>query len=203
MSERFSQQRRRMHRPAGGQALVEMALMIPILIMLLTGVFEFGLLLYAHVQVSNAAREAGRAASLYRSTRYITVDGNNTPNCDGSINGWSLNQTVQQAIVYHALFNNGGNQGCPDPSGAIQSSSLGWLPTTPPAPDTIQVTVVNVEDTTFWPVSAQANGNIMPQPGTQATITLRYPYQLQVVSNFVPILSNPIWIEKSVRVEFQ
>jgi Flp pilus assembly protein TadG len=201
MSDRCSWHGRWTHKRAGGQSLVEMALVIPILVMLLTGVFEFGLLLYAHVQVSNAAREAGRAASLYRSTRYITVDGNNAPSCEGSIDGWSLNETLQQAIVYRALD----NQGCPTTAGAIQSTSLGWLPTTPPAPDTIQVTVVNVEDTSFWPTGAstQVNGNIMPRPGTQATVTLRYPYQLQVISNFVSVLSNPIWIEKSVRVEFQ
>jgi len=201
MSDRCSWYGRLSHKRAGGQSLGEMALVIPILVMLLTGVFEFGLLLYAHVQVSNAAREAGRAASLYRSTRYITIDGNNTPSCDGSIDGWSLNQTVRQAIIYRALDNNG----CPTTAGAIQSTSLGWLSTTPPAPDTIQVTVVNVEDTSFWPTGAstQVNGNIMPRPGTQATITLRYPYQLQVISNFVTVLSNPIWIEKSVRVEFQ
>jgi len=95
MSDRCSWYGRLCGKRAGGQSLVEMALVIPILVMLLTGVFEFGLLLYAHVQVSNAAREAGRAASLYRSTRYITIDGNNTPSCDGSIDGWALNQAVR------------------------------------------------------------------------------------------------------------
>src|SRR5207249_360536 len=52
-----------------GQSMVEMALLLPILTLLLLGVIEFGFILYAHVQLANAAREAGRAASLYRSTR--------------------------------------------------------------------------------------------------------------------------------------
>ena len=94
------------------QAVVEMALMLPFLAILLTGVFEFGMVLYAHVQVSNAVREAARAASLYRSTRYDAVDPTKADSvkCDGAILGWSLDQTIKQAIVYRPLT----TQGCPD-----------------------------------------------------------------------------------------
>ena len=179
---------------SSAQSLVELALLIPLLIVLLTGVFEFGLILYAHVQVSNAAREAARAASLYRSTRFITfIDdkGNFNPaQCVSGVDGWSLEQTAQQAIVYRALKTSGKDAGCPNSSGAIQATSLGWLDPNPSASWT-----VSVDGTTFE--------NDLPKPGTQATVKLRYPYKLQIISNLFAFFSDPTWIEKSVKFEYQ
>lgn len=45
-----------------GQALVEFALILPILILLLVGIFDFGRAIYAFNTVNNAAREAVRVA---------------------------------------------------------------------------------------------------------------------------------------------
>lgn len=45
-----------------GQALVEFALILPILILLLVGIFDFGRAIYAFNTVNNAAREAVRLA---------------------------------------------------------------------------------------------------------------------------------------------
>ena len=176
-------------RYARAQALVEMALVVPLLILLLTGVFEFGLVLYAHVQVSNAVREAARAASLYRSQRFLTIDPTkaDTVKCDGSILGWSLNQTIKQAIVYRTLD----SQGCPTTTTAYDHTSLGWLDPNP-TPDDWEATIT----------PAQSGGN-MPDAGTTATVTLRYPYKLVVISNFISYLSDPVWIEKSVQIEYQ
>jgi TadE-like protein len=177
---------------ASAQSLVELALVVPLLIVLLTGVFEFGLILYAHVQVSNAAREAARAASLYRSTRFATIESGkaDSTKCDGSLLGWSIDQTAQQAIVYRAVETSGSKKGCPNSSGAIQATSLGWLD---PNPSTTWT--VSVDGTTF------VNG--LPEPGTQATVKLRYPYKLQVISNLFAFFSDPMWIEKSVKFEYQ
>lgn len=57
--------RHRGRRPAGshaerGQALVELALVLPFVVLLLLGVLEFGLLLDAYLAVSHAAREGAR-----------------------------------------------------------------------------------------------------------------------------------------------
>jgi Flp pilus assembly protein TadG len=171
------------------QAVVEMALLLPLLAVLLTGVFEFGMVLYAHVQVSNAVREAARAASLYRSTRFATIDPSksDTVTCDGSILGWSLDQTIKQAIVYRPLT----GQGCPDTVTTYNYTSLGWLDPNP-TPSNWQVTLT----------PAQSSGT-MPDAGTIATITLRYPYRLVVLSKFISWLSDPVWIQKSVQIEYQ
>ncbi|HEX5690463.1 MAG TPA: TadE/TadG family type IV pilus assembly protein [Roseiflexaceae bacterium] len=170
-----------------GQALLEMALVVPLLIILLTGVFEFGLILYAHVQVANAAREAARAASLFRSTRLVVTDNK----CVGSMEGWALDQTAQQAIVYRALQGSGAKKDCPDASGTVQATSLGWLD-----PNVSPAWTVELNGTTL-------DSNGLPQPGTQATVKVRYPYRLQVIANLFTFFSDPFWIEKSVKFDYQ
>ena len=67
-----------------GQAAVEMALLLPVLVMLLFGIIMSGFTFYAFIQVSNAAREGARAGSLYRITQ--------------ATSGLTLVQTVRQAI---------------------------------------------------------------------------------------------------------
>lgn len=47
-----------------GQALVELALIMPLLIMLLFGVIEFGRVFNAYLTVTSASREGARAATL-------------------------------------------------------------------------------------------------------------------------------------------
>lgn len=47
-----------------GQALVEMALIMPLLIMLLLGIVEFGRIFNAYLIVANGAREGARAAAV-------------------------------------------------------------------------------------------------------------------------------------------
>jgi hypothetical protein len=175
-----------------GQAVVETALLLPILVLLLIGIAEFGFILYAHVQVSNAAREAARAASLYRSTRYSTIDPSqaDTTKCDGSIKGWSLDQVVKQAIVYRQLD----SSGCPKmTSTTVNYTSLGWLD---PLPSTMWT--VTIKNMTF----TQTDPEAMPDAGSRATVELKYPYRLLVLSNLIPYFSDPIWITKSVDFEF-
>src|SRR5215213_5995889 len=185
------------HTSVDGQSLVETALLLPILALLLIGVVEFGLILYANVQVANAAREAARAASLYRSTRFVTIDPSksDTTNCDGSIVGWSLDQVVKQAIVYRELATSGGSTGCPKmTSTTVNYTSLGWLD---PLPSTTWI--VTVKNTAFIP---QTSATDMPVAGSRATVELKYPYRLVVLSNLFPYLSDPVWITKSVDFEF-
>lgn len=176
-----------------GQSMTELALLLPLLTLALMGVIEFGFLLYAHVQVANAAREAARAASLYRSTRYATISNyTNPPDCASGVDGWSLDQTARQAVVYRALD----NQGCPTIAGAITYSALGALD---PQPNPTSWTIALADANGFLPQSGTTN----PTAGARATVTLSYPYRLLVISNLIPALSDPIWISKSVEFEYQ
>jgi hypothetical protein len=196
MSNQFAWRYRLREKRAGGQSLVEVALILPMLALLLIGAVEFGFLLYAQVQVANAAREAARAGSLYRSTRY-TYTGIGKK-CGGTIfEGWSLQNVVDQAVVTLPLD----AQGCRNTSAAPTYTSLGWLDPAPASPDVIQVTISDVQDTVFWTTS-QNYSTGMPTAGTRATVTVVYPYRLIVVSNLLPYLTNPISIRKSVCFEF-
>ena len=107
--------------------------------------------------------------------------------CDGTILGWSLDQVVKQAIVYRPLD----TQGCPKSVTTYDYTSLGRLDPNP-TPSNWQVTLT----------PAQSAG-AMPDAGTIATITLRYPYRLIVISKFISALSDPVWIQKSVQIEYQ
>ena len=53
------------------QALVEFALILPVLILILMAVFDGGRAVYAYNAVSNAAREGGRTAIINQDTQLI------------------------------------------------------------------------------------------------------------------------------------
>ena len=50
----------RRHRSQRGQTMVELALALPLFIVVLFGVVVFGITIFLHQQVTNAAREAAR-----------------------------------------------------------------------------------------------------------------------------------------------
>ena len=83
-----------------GQSAVEMALVLPLLLVLLMGIIIAVFMFYSYIQVTNAAREGARAGSVYR----LTSTGS----------GLTLAQTVKQAIY--------------DPVTGL--SALGFLPPT-------------------------------------------------------------------------
>ncbi len=60
-----------------GQALVEMALILPVLLLLIFGIIEFGRIFNAYLIVTNAAREGARAGIVGGSDLkiYQTVEG--------------------------------------------------------------------------------------------------------------------------------
>ncbi|UMZ75036.1 TadE/TadG family type IV pilus assembly protein [Natranaerofaba carboxydovora] len=52
-----------------GQALVELAFVLPILLLLVFGIIEFGNIYFAHLTLNNASREGARAGAL-RATQH-------------------------------------------------------------------------------------------------------------------------------------
>lgn len=48
-----------------GQAIIEFALVLPILLLILGGIIEFGILFYNKQVITNASREAARAGIIY------------------------------------------------------------------------------------------------------------------------------------------
>lgn len=60
----MSRGRRRLHEPPRGQSLIEFALLLPILLVLLLGVADFGRVFEAGIVTESAARAAAEAAAL-------------------------------------------------------------------------------------------------------------------------------------------
>lgn len=60
-------------RSSRGQGLVEFALIFPVLIILIVGVFDMGAAVFAYNSVTNAAREAARLAIVNQDTASITA----------------------------------------------------------------------------------------------------------------------------------
>lgn len=56
-----------------GQSLVEFALILPLLIAVLFGIVELGILLNLYVGLTNSAREAARGGSVYQSAAALTT----------------------------------------------------------------------------------------------------------------------------------
>ena len=64
-------------RNSRGQTLVEFALILPIFILLLVGIFDFGRAIYAYNTISNAAREAVRVGIVDQSCNVIGTEAQN------------------------------------------------------------------------------------------------------------------------------
>ena len=56
---------KRMRKSEAGQAMVEMALVLPILLILVGGIIDFGWLFYNQLALTNAAREGARYAAIH------------------------------------------------------------------------------------------------------------------------------------------
>ena len=56
-----------LRRNEAGQAMVEMALVLPILLILIGGIVDFGWLFYNQLSLTNAAREGARYAAIHHS----------------------------------------------------------------------------------------------------------------------------------------
>ncbi len=67
-----------------GQSLVEMTVLLPILLLLLSGLIEFGFMLNEYLSVQDAVRNAARFASDSDFTAAETVDATGDLPCDGT-----------------------------------------------------------------------------------------------------------------------
>jgi Flp pilus assembly protein TadG len=63
---------------ARGQSMVEFALILPLLIAFLFGIIELGILFSVYVGMTNSAREAARAGSVYQYTGTAPLTGDLT-----------------------------------------------------------------------------------------------------------------------------
>lgn len=88
--------RHRSRRGRRGQSLVEFALVIPVFLLILFAIFDFGALLYSRMTVINAAREAARAATLLATPTYTEgqIQSVASSRADGAAGGLPVTTTA-------------------------------------------------------------------------------------------------------------
>lgn len=119
----------RPHRGRDGQALVEFALVIPLFILLLTAVIEFGLVLNAVLAINFASREASLVAA--EAGDEIDADCLILDSVEQSINAPADHALVKQVRIFRSdkagnplessTYTRGGNTSCPQPGGTTIS----------------------------------------------------------------------------------
>lgn len=182
-----------MRRRAGkrGQSLVEFALILPLLVLLLYGLAEFGFLLYAHVQVTNAAREGARAGSLYLGSRFHYTVANGGSDC------WTMRRWVENALVQH----NRASTGCPLATYNTAIHSFGLLNSAPCASaaemncwtlQPLQINSAAITDTPAW-ISARV--------GDPLQVDVIYRYEMPLLGGVFQ--ANPVLIQKRVIMRVQ
>lgn len=75
---RFRDKAATLTRDEGAQSLVEFALLLPLLMYILMGIMQFGLVFNAYITLNNAVREGAREASLYLYDNGVSESVNNT-----------------------------------------------------------------------------------------------------------------------------
>ena len=74
---------RAFHHADEGQNLVEFALLLPVLMYILMGIMQFGLIFAAYLTLNNSVREGARWASIYVYDNTQTMDWNDTARNNG------------------------------------------------------------------------------------------------------------------------
>lgn len=87
------------NQPPRGQTMVELALVLPVFLMVLMGIIVLGIGVFYQQQITNAAREAARFAAISSATAQCPVAGSLDPasppltyplpgGCDRKVDGW-------------------------------------------------------------------------------------------------------------------
>jgi Flp pilus assembly protein TadG len=104
-----------------GQALVEFAAVLLPVLLIVSGIIQFGLLFGANVTLTNAAREAGRSGTIYVYDRSHTKYWNDAARCaemiDAATQAFGF---LSSASPYFAYSLSGGS--CPTPTGDVQTN---------------------------------------------------------------------------------
>lgn len=75
-------ERRRRPGISRGQSVVELAISLPLMMLLIMGVVDFGWVLYAHIQVAAASYEGARAGAVFPGDRTATITQNDNDRAD-------------------------------------------------------------------------------------------------------------------------
>jgi Flp pilus assembly protein TadG len=149
------------HRERRGQALVEFALVLPLLVLILLGIMQFGLLFWGQITLTQVARDTGRWAATQLE-------------CDTASNRAALLAQARAIAAESSLY---GFDGGADPDLTIAPS---WAPNASPCPpaDNTSVEWVTIDMTyrvnVFLPLVADTC-----TPSCQRTLTTEVQFRME------------------------
>lgn len=80
-----------------GQSIVELAILLPVLVMIMLGILQLGLVFNAYTIISNAARDGARTAAVGgHDSAVLASTGSNTASLDPA----NLNVTITPGLTY-------------------------------------------------------------------------------------------------------
>jgi Flp pilus assembly protein TadG len=119
----------RARRRQQGAALVEFALIVPLLLMLFLGIVEFGVMMMHQLSLAQVAREGSRAASLGNTVTQVNQRMLNMAGALPNQNEFvtSLKYSTDQGTTYpYTLGNAGGGVENNAPAGSLIKVQLDW-----------------------------------------------------------------------------
>jgi Flp pilus assembly protein TadG len=105
-----------------GQALVEFAAVLLPVLLLIVGIIQFGLLFGANVTLTNAAREAARAGTIYIYDNTHTKAWNDAERCGDVVQAARQSLGFLSTSTPHFTTTLTGGGACPTPSGDGQTN---------------------------------------------------------------------------------
>lgn len=115
----------------GGQNLVEFALLLPVLLYILMGIMQFGLIFAAYITVNNAVREGARWGSIYvyDSSTSQTQATNDTTRQDGIVERIIAGRGILNIPSSLGGSNSNFNTGSSWAAGTVASDCFNQTPT--------------------------------------------------------------------------
>lgn len=106
------------NRHSRGQALVEFALVLPLLVLIMTGIMQFGLLFWAQITLTQVARDTGRWAVSQESCDPASMSVNIAAQANAiadrsTLFGWSLANPITVSGLTYPDATPGGALPCP------------------------------------------------------------------------------------------
>ena len=159
-----------------GASAVEFAIILPLLLVLLFGIIEFGFLLYNKAMITNAAREGARAGIVFDTTRLPQTDATCTtcPSCISTPACSSIECVVCRYASEH-LVNFDPSQVITTTAIHLQSSGIPESAGTIKAGDSLEVTVQYSYDFLVFPnLTKLFGGSFANIQNLKAVTVMRY-----------------------------
>lgn len=118
----------RIARQRRGTAVAEFAMVVPLFVALVLGMFEFGRGIMVQQMLVNASREGARTAVVDGATTALVVERIESQLSPGSVNGATIEYYVNDSIVADPTGSNSGSSDAIGVEVSIAYADVSWFP---------------------------------------------------------------------------